>query len=122
MSTSNFVKLCTMTVNLDDVSSVPHEPTPDAAGVPTLNVKMRGPHSSLALTDPDDQAAILEAVGQKPDTNEFLKKHAEAKKEVEKKEAEEKKEAAKKAKEEATAAKHDAAAAKHETHEEAKHK
>ena len=107
MSTSNFVKLCTMTVNLDDVSSVPHEPTPDAAGVPTLNVKMRGPHSSLALTDPDDQCAILEAVGQSESTNDFMKKHAVTKKEAEKK------------------AKEEAAAAKHETHKdahEAKHK
>ncbi len=87
-ATANFVKLCTMCVNLDDVSSCPCEPTPDAAGVPTLNVKMRGAHNTLTLTDPDDQAAMLEAIGEKEGDNEFLKQHAEAKKLKAKAEAE----------------------------------
>ncbi len=109
MAATNFVKLCTLTVNLDDVSSVPCEPTPDAAGVPTLVVKMRGAHNTLALTDPDDQAAILEAVGDKD--NEFLKKHAEDKKLKAKEEAEKAK--AEKAEKPAHETPHKEAHAKH---------
>lgn len=97
---SNFLELSTLTINLDDVSSVPHCPTVGPDGLPSLAVSMTGAHSSLTLTDPDDMAAILTAVGQTEDKNEFLKKRAE--------------ETKKKHDDEAQAAKDDKAAKKHD--------
>ena len=59
----NFVKLCTCTVNLDDVSSTPNAATVDPVdGKTKLVVQMTGTHCTLMLTDPDDIEAFLAAV------------------------------------------------------------